>query len=182
LDNLTLDPTERDILIRFFSDNSFRKAQAVIPVLKPDRNGDEVRCTLEEASGLPGAVVAYFDLKGDQMKASGFQTFSILSIIRFSGTVTFPFTTPPPPGDPSFRINGYLGRDEEWAKNGRRSSNLLRPILLASDTATFKGVPSDPLSFILLPEGMAYIHGTGTVTYHGSTTNFGTGSDKVPPK
>ena len=173
LDNLTLDPAEKDILIRFFSDTAFRKAQAVIPVLKPTQNGDVVRCTLEPASGLPGAVVAYFDKKGDQMKASGLQTFSTLSIIRFSGTVTFPFTTPSLPADPFFRVNGYLGRDEEWAKQGKRSSNLLFSISLAPDTATFTGVPGDPLTFILLPEGLVYIHGTGTVTYHGSTKQLG---------
>jgi hypothetical protein len=184
LDNFTLDPAEKDILIRFFSDSKFRKAQAVVPVLKPTQNGDLVRCTLEPASQFPGAVVAYFDKKGDQMRASGFQTFSSLSILRFSGTVRFPFTTPAPSADPSFRINGYLGRDEEWAKNGRRSSNLLMSISLASDTATFTGVPGDPLTFILLPEGLVYIHGTGTVTYHGSTKHLGTvpKSAKVPPK
>ncbi len=185
LDNLTLDPAEKDILIRFFSDSASRKAQVVVPVLKPTQNGAIVRCTLEPASKLPGAVVAYFDKKGDQMRASGFQTFSILSILRFSGTVTFPFTTPAPYADPSFRISdAYIGRDEEWAKTGRRSSNLLMSISLAPDTAIFTGVPDDPLSFILLPEGLVYIHGTGTVTYHGSTTHLGSvpESDKVPPK
>jgi ankyrin repeat protein len=189
LDGLTLDPAERDILIRLFSDSTFRKAQTLVPVLKSDQegelqDGDVVRCTFEPASEsvrskFPGAVVAYFDAKGDQMRASGFQKLSGLSILRFSGTVAFPFT-----GRSSSLFNSYVGRDEEWAKSGRRSSILLESISTAPDMATFKGVPGDPLSFVLLPEGLVYLHGTGTVTYHGSTTSLGTvpRSDKVPPK
>ena len=139
LAEITLDPAEMDVLVRLFSDRDFRKAQAVVPVLKPAQDGDEVRCTLEPASGLPpgfpgakGAIVAYFDKKGDKMRNSGFKKFLPLSILRFSGTVTFPFTAGS--GHPSLGDDFYEGRDERGAKNGRKRSKTLLFVSLAPDT------------------------------------------------
>jgi len=151
----------------------------VVRVLTPAAGGSVIRCTLSSDNG-ESIIVASLEASGDQILHSGFQTFGRGSIVRFAGTVRFPFSTRDPfSGAGGVMISGYLVRDdsEEARKYGVTNSTLLQPAEWSDSAATFTGNSADPLFFVLLDDGLVYLHGSGEARLKdGTTLTFG--SDK----
>jgi hypothetical protein len=161
------------------SEEAVRKARQIVQVLTPAAGGSLIRCTLSPAK-VDSIVVVSLEASGDQIPVSGFQTFAAGSIVRFAGTVRFPFSTRDPFSGSGglFKLSGYLGRDdsEEARKNGVTNTTMLLPAEWSDSAATFTGDSADPLSFILLDDGLVYFHGTGEVRLKdGTTLTFGSG-------
>lgn len=160
---------EAAISKQMLTDEAFRKALPVVRVLTPAAEGSYIRCTLSPGKGF---VVASLEASGDRMPLSGFPTFATGSIVRFSGTVRFPFSTRAL-GDFAGlgKIIGSLVRVEE---EGLTNSTFLEPSEWSDSAATFTGDPADPLSFILFNDGLVYFHGSGeALLKDGTKLTFG---------
>lgn len=163
---------EAAICSKLRTDEAFRTAQGLVLLLKPAQDGATIRCTFTSETGS-AIVVASLDATGDQIKSSGVQALGRDSIVRFSGTLRFPFVTSAHFGG---LISGYLVRDdsEEATKSGVTNRMLLVPTEWAEEAAVVTGDPDDPLSFIIVDDGLIYMHGSGTVTLGtGQSHSFG---------
>jgi hypothetical protein len=141
----------------------------------------EISCALDqrykdsiraEAEAEPGTAYARLAASGDQIPVSGFQAFARGSILRFCGTVRFPFVTRDSFSGPGpFELSGYVVRDDS---QGSTNCMILKPSEWLSPTAIFAGDLKDPLSFLLLDDGLVYFHGSGSVRLNdGKTITFG---------
>ena len=158
---------EEALVTRIMTDTTYRKGKTVIPLIKPAEGGAIIRCTLCPSYEYEYMIVATLEATGDQIPHSGFQSYASGSIFRFSGSLYFPFRTRVPFEDiKAIKISGYLVRDDsEYARAlGVTNSQILFPSHNKNDwIAHFIGNPKDPLSFILLDDGLVHLHGEGFV-------------------
>jgi hypothetical protein len=169
---------EEAIEERILADETLRKAPSVLPVLMPAADGSLVRCTFRMEDNDSGqgkaSLLAQLEAPQDEIPVTGFQTLVRGSILRFSGTVRFPFVVPDLLHG---MISGTMAYHSQLAgkvfKNRPTNTMYLNPEW-SDSAATFTGEPGDPLAFLLLDNGLVYFHGTGSVRFaDGKTIMFG---------